>query len=58
MGAAGQRGSGREGRARGGNDMRLARRMAGLAFAALAGLGLAMPAEAQEKKVKIGVIYD
>jgi branched-chain amino acid transport system substrate-binding protein len=38
--------------------MRLTRRMAGLAFAALAAIGFASAAEAQEKKFKIGVIYD
>ena len=32
--------------------------MAGLAFAALAAIGLAAPASAQDKKFKIGVIYD
>jgi len=38
--------------------MRLTRRMAGLTFAALAAIGFASVAEAQEKKFKIGVIYD
>lgn len=38
--------------------MRLARRLAGLALAATAVIGFASASEAQEKKFKIGVIYD
>ena len=39
----------------------LVRKAAGLLgglIAAMAGLGTAVPADAQEKKIKIGVIYD
>ena len=38
--------------------MRLTRRLAGLALAAAAAIGFVSAAEAQEKKFKIGVIYD
>ncbi len=38
--------------------MRLGRRLAGLGLVAAAAFGLAFGAEAQEKKFKIGVIYD
>ena len=38
--------------------MRLSRRLAGLAIAAAAAIGFASGAEAQDKKFKIGVIYD
>jgi ABC-type branched-subunit amino acid transport system substrate-binding protein len=38
--------------------MRLSRRLAGLAIAAVAAIGFASGAEAQDKKFKIGVIYD
>ena len=38
--------------------MRLTRRLAGIALAAAAALGFASGTQAQEKKLKIGVIYD
>ena len=39
-------------------SMQFGRRLLGGAVAAIAALGLAAPATAQEKKIKIGVIYD